>query len=202
MNQTLVCAFVLLGTTLAFGQSTMKMKMSKGINEFGGPIYNGSPALEVTASLVKAGGGSANFSIGTALDSMVGTSVANGELKKLTRQYGKTRVDRFVKVFNFAVIDALKMATDAGVTLPTATMGGKELAGTLVKAGMDMKGTFWTGYLLDKALTHKIHMAVMDDIDRKWSPSADRDYHRISNQAHYDLGKAFMIPHVKLASLH
>lgn len=199
----------LVGASMAFGQSKMEkmkmhmpMKMGMSMNKYGGPIYKGAPALGVTASLVKAGGGAKNFSIVTAFKNMVGAKLATAELGKLTKQYGKTRAMRFITVFDFAVNDSLKIATKAGVKLPMATMGGKELAAGLVKAGLDSKGVFWTGYLLDKAVSHKIHMQVMDDIEAKWGQDADKDYHRISNQVHYDLAKAFMMKSVKLSPLH
>jgi hypothetical protein len=172
------------------------------MSRFGGPMYDGAPALNVTASLVKAGGGPDNFSITTALTSMVGEDTFKGEVASLTKRYGEKRVMRFVEVFNFAVKDALGKATAAGVTLPEADLSGKELASTLVKAGMDDNHVFWTCFLLDKALSHKIHVAVMNDIDQKFGVETDQDYHRISNQAHYDLGKALGVEGVKRASLH
>ncbi len=212
MKRQLYCAIAILACGSAFGQMQMKpkmqghMKMKMGMkmakNMFGGPVYNGAPALDVTASLVKAGGGADNFSIATALTSMVGAKTTGAEVKKLTKQYGKKRVDRFIKVFDFAVADSLTIATKAGVTLPEGSLSGTKLAGTLVTAGQDKNGTFWTGFLLDKAVTHGIHVQVMKDIEKKWGMDADKDYHRISNQAHYDLGKAFKIKGIKLAGLH
>ncbi|CAN5559041.1 hypothetical protein BH11ARM2_BH11ARM2_24890 [soil metagenome] len=182
----------------AMSLAQMDMKESR----YGGPVYEGAPALTVTASLVKAGGGPAHFSTAKALTSMVGPKLVKAEIAKLTKQYGRTRVGRFLQVFDFAVNDSLMMATKAGVKLPMANLSGKALAGTLVKAGMDKDGTFYTEFLLDKAVSHDIHMAVMNDIDMKFGADADKDYHRISNQAHYDLAKALKIPGVKLASLH
>lgn len=41
-------------------------------NRYGGAIYTGKPALSLTASLVKAGGGAANYSQAKALTSMLG----------------------------------------------------------------------------------------------------------------------------------
>jgi hypothetical protein len=196
----LVSASVMSAITFGNAQGMKMDHMAR--NMFGGPVYTGAPALEVTASLVSAGGGADHFSIGTALGEMVGPKLTKAELAKLTRQYGGSRVKRFVTVFNFAVDDSLKIATAAGVTLPEPHLTGNALAATLVKAGRDSKGTFWTGYLLDKAVSHKIHVAVMQDIDGKWGMNADRDYHRISNQAHYDLAKALHVPGVRLASLH
>jgi len=179
-------------TALSFGQDKAR---------FGGPSYAADPALTVTASLVKAGGGE-NFSIATALTSMVGADTVKAEIGSLTKRYGEKRVNQFVAIFDFAVKDALKIATKAGVALPEANLEGKELATTLVKAGMDKDGTFWTCFLLDKAVSHNIHVAVMADIDQKFGAAADEDYHRISNQAHYDLGKALGVEGIKRAALH
>ena len=193
---SLLAAFVLAGAALGQG----KTMMDKGMSRYGGPVYTGAPALTVTASLVEAGGGT-DWSFVKAVTSMAGEKTANAEVAKLTKQYGKTRVTRFVTVFDFAVADALKIATAAGVKLPEGNLSGAKLASTLVTAGQDKSGVFYTEFLLDKALTHDIHMQVMADIDKKFGESADKDYHRISNQAHYDLGKALGVK-VKLAKLH
>lgn len=197
MKTSLFCALAAI-STLGFAQSPSEASGSR----FGGPVYSGDPALRVTASLVQAGGGPGNFSFTTALTSMVGEQTFKGEVASLTKRYGEARIAKFVEVFNFAVKDALDKATAAGVALPAGDLSGKALAGTLVKAGMDDHGVFWTCFLLDKALTHGIHVAVMDDIDRKFGPETDQDYHRISNQAHYDLGKALGVEGIKRASLH
>jgi len=175
-----------------------KMDMSR----YGGPVYTGAPALNVTASLVEAGGGADNFSIATALTNMVGADTVNAEVAKLTKQYGKDKVDSWITVFNFAVNDALAIATKAGVTLPKSDLSGKDLAATLVKAGLDKHGTFYTEYMLDKAVSHKIHDQVMDDIDAKYGSVADSDYHAISNQAMVDLAHALGYTKVKLADFH
>lgn len=183
-------------------QAAMKGHMKMDMSRYGGPVYTGPPALTVTASLVKAGGGPDDFSIATALTSMVGPQLVKAEVGKLTHQYGKARVGTWVAVFNFAVSDALKKATAAGVTLPEGDLSGKALAATLVKAGLDKRGTFYTEYLLDKAVTHNIHSAVMDDIDAKYGVKADVNYHRITNQAMVDLAHALGAKMVKVASLH
>jgi hypothetical protein len=185
------------------GHDTMSNGMMMG--RFGGPIYNGPPALAVTASLVSAGGGAGSFSTATALTSMVGKNLVSAEVKKLTKQYGAPATTTWLKTFDFAVNDSLKIATAAGVKLPAATMSGKKLAATLVSAGTWSKdGTFQIEYLLDKAVTHKIHVQVMNDIDREpgLGKRADLDYHRISNQAFYDLAQALGATSVKLAPIH
>ena len=169
---------------------------------YGGPSYGGAPALEVTASLVKAGGGAEKFDIGTALVSMVGKDLVNAEVAKLTKQYGKEKVGSWMNVFNFAVKDALRIATEKGVKLPMASLEGKELATSLVMAGLDDRKTFYVEFMLDKAVTNGIHHTVMENIDKKFSADADADYHRITNQAMYDLAQALGAKQVKLASFH
>lgn len=184
------------------GKDTMMNGQQEG--RFGGPVYTGAPALAVTASLVKAGGGASSYSTATALTSMVGGDLVKAEVGKLTKQYGADKVTLWLKTFDFAVNDSLKIATAAGVKLPDATLSGKELAGTLVKAGTASDGTFQIEYLLDKAVSHKIHVAVMNDIDKEpgLGKAADLNYHLISNQAFYDVAQALGATTVKLAPLH
>ena len=174
-------------------------------NRYGGPSYNGQPALAATAALVKAGGGAAHFSIATALTSMVGAATVKAEMAKLTKQYGKTEVTRFVTGFNFAVQDAAKHVVAAKIKLPKppANLVGKKLATALVTAGVDPKtGVFWSGLMYDVALSHHIHNQTMDDIDAKYGQATDMAAHRVTNQAMYDLAHALGHSNVKLASLH
>jgi hypothetical protein len=169
---------------------------------YGGPSYGGAPALEVTASLVMAGGGPENFSIAKALVAMVGEDLVKAEVEKLTKQYGAEKVQTWLTVFDFAVKDALRIATEAGVKLPEGKITGKKLAETLVMAGMDKHGTFYTEFMLDKAVTNAIHHKVMDNIDAKFGIDADTTYHQITNQAMYDVAQALGAKKVKLASFH
>ena len=179
-----------------------KMKKMDKMNRFGGPIHMGAPALEVTASLVEAGGGADNFSIATALTSMGGEALVKAEVGKLTKQYGEEKVGKWIEVFDFAVKDSLKIATDAGVKLPKGNLSGAKLASTLVMAGLDKKNTFYTCSMLDVAVSHDIHVAVMGDIDKKFGAEWDANYHKITNQAMYDFAHALKANQVKLASFH
>ena len=178
------------------------MRMMREMARYGGPVYTGAPALNVTASLVEAGGGPDKFSITTALTSMVGKNAVNGEVKKLTHQYGKAKVASWVTVFDYAVTDALIIATKAGVKLPDGNIKGVALAKTLVGAGLDKHNVFYTEYLLDKAVTHNIHVQVMNDIDQKYGAEADTNYHAITNQAMVDIAHALGNKKVKVAKLH
>src|ERR1700694_2824878 len=102
------------------------------------------------------------------------------------------------------VKDSLKIATAAGVKLPAAALSGPKLATALVEAGQDSDGAFQIEYLLDKAVSHKIHVQVMNDIDHApgFGKKADLNYHLISNQAFYDVGMGLKVPNIKLAPLH
>jgi len=113
-------------------------------------------------------------------------------------------VTGFINGMTFAVKDGLKRATEAGVTLPAAPadLKGAKLASTLVVAGTVPDGTWWSGYLFDKALSHDLHVKVMQDIDVAVGHGADENTHKILNQAMYDVAQALKMKDVKLASLH
>ncbi|MFA7437963.1 hypothetical protein [Castellaniella sp.] len=174
------------------------------MNWFGGPAYMGEPALEVTAALVEAGGGADNFSFANALVAMLGEDTVNAEVAKLNKQYGADQVKQFINGMTFAVNDGLKRATEAGVTLPPAPadLKGQKLALVLVQAGTTDDGTWWSGFLFDKALSHGLHNQVMADIEVQAGHGADELTHRILNQAMYDVAQALGQKDVKLASLH
>jgi hypothetical protein len=178
----------------------------KMMSRYGGPIYTGAPALTVTASLVAAGGGPAKFSTAAALTAMLGKATVDAEVAKLTKQYSAAAVTQWLKTFDFAVTDALKVATSKGVKLPAPDpkLTGKALATTLVNAGTAPDGTFQIEFLLDKAVSHPIHVQVMNDIDANaaFGKKADLVYHEISNQAFYDVAEALGVKSVKLSPLH
>jgi hypothetical protein len=196
------------GTSMAAAQAPAPAAQTQmnasAMNWFGGETYNGAPALNVTAALVKAGGGASDFSFSKALVSMLGEKTVNAEVAKLTKQYGKKDVDDFINGMTFAVNDGLKRATEAGVKLPAAPadLKGAKLAETLVNAGTTSDGTWWSGFLFDKALSHDIHVGVMQDIDAKYGHGADENTHKLLNQAMYDVAQALKVKGVKLASLH
>lgn len=186
-------------------QDLMEMNIKNDMNWWGGPIYTGKPALKATAALVRAGGGAENFSFSQALVSMLGQKTVNAEVAKLTNQYGQKNVQNFISGMDFAVKDALKRATQEGITLPQAPadLKGPKLAKALVKAGMAKDGTFWAGHMFDVAISHKLHNLVMSDIEKKANGHyLDKNTHKILNQAMYDVGKALGVKNVKLASLH
>jgi hypothetical protein len=175
--------------------------MPVGIAGGDGVMYDGAPDLQATSSLIAAGGDPGNFSLVKALTAMAGDTIANAEVAKLNKQYGEARVNSFVTVQNFAVNDAVKLATAAGVKLPAPTLQGADLAKRVVGLGL-VDGTYYEGTQLDHLVTSKIHGEVMADIDAKFGSMADANYHLIANQAHYDLAQALGVTSVKLADYH
>jgi hypothetical protein len=173
------------------------------MNWYGGPAYTGKPALAATAALVRAGGGADHFDFSQALVAMLGKKAVNAEVAKLNKQYGKKEVQRFLHGVTFDVRDGLKRATEAGVKLPAApaNLKGAKLAKTLVMAGTAPDGTFYTGYLFDHALSHKLHVQVMQDVNMQLEPGSNLVTHKILNQAMYDVAHALGNDSVKLASL-
>jgi len=175
--------------------------MPKGQMGADGIPYLGAPNLELASSLVAAGGSPEKFSIVTALRNLAGKKIANAELLKLTRQFGPGKIESFVKVQNFAVDEAVRDATSAGVKFPAPRLTGTVLAVALTKAGLE-GGTYYEGVMLDHVVSHKIHEAVMDAIDAQYGAKADANYHRIADQAHYDLAHALGAKMVELAQYH
>ena len=104
----------------------------------------------------------------------------------------------------YAVDEGLRQATAAGVKLPPAPadLSGAKLAATLVKAGLSENDTFWAGLMFDHALSHKLHNAVMANINQTKGGFHDMIVHKITNQAMYDVAHALGMKHVKLAALH
>ena len=175
--------------------------MPQGLMGGDGKDFTGPPDLDAAISLVTAGGTPGNFSITTALANLAGPDLANAEVAKLTKQYGAPAVGSFVEVQNFAVNDAVKIALAAGVKFPQPTLKGKDLAVRIVERGL-VDGTYYEGTQLDYLVTHAIHEKVMGDIDAKFGTAADANYHKIANQAHYDLAQALGATGVKLAAFH
>lgn len=173
-------------------------------NWFGGESYQDDPALQVTAALIQAGGGVNHFDFQTALISMLGEETVNAEINKLVDQYGQQEVTGFVAGMTYAVNRAIQHVMDAGIALPAAPDGlqGVQLAKTLVEAGTSADGTWWSGILFDKALSHPIHNQVMADIEATHGFEVDKLTHKILNQAMYDVALALGYENVKLAPLH
>ena len=183
------------------GMSGMDHGMPTGLAGADGVPFKGAPDLQAAISLVTAGGAPGHFSIVKAITALAGAKTANAEVAKLTKQYGSANVASFVAVQNFAVNDAVAVATKAGVKFPAPTVHGAALAVRVTKAGL-INGTYYEGVMLDHLVTNGIHETVMGHIDGKFGAAADGNYHRIADQAHYDLAQALGAKTVKLAAYH
>jgi hypothetical protein len=156
-------------------------------------VYTGSPALPVTLSMIEAGGGPANFDTVSLLKKLTG-SLFDAELAKLTKQYGGAQVNQFVKTFEFVVSDSLRIVKQKGIALPSTPNpdpnNGPALARALWGAGQSGEG-FNVEVMLDRAVSHPIHLQVMKDIDAKYGLADDAQYHAILTTAMKDLAAAY-----------
>ncbi|HTW85647.1 MAG TPA: hypothetical protein VMD91_16375 [Candidatus Sulfotelmatobacter sp.] len=197
LGAALACAGTLAAAAQPAPGPSPTMEMD---NRYGGDAYYGAPDLEATAAFVKAGGGPNAFDVRVALRAIAGDKLYDAEVAKLSKQYGSDAVVTWVTVWNFLIPEALQRATAAGVALPPTTLSGTALAARLVHDG-DNDGTFWTGYMLDRLVTHGIHDADMDAIEAKYGKQTDELYHKMTNQAMFDLAGA-LGAHVALADEH
>jgi hypothetical protein len=192
-----IAALISLCAPAAALAQNMSSASSGVVNEpsrFSGPgVYTGPPALQVTLSMVMAGGGPSNFDTVKLLKVLTGPKY-NAEVTKLTNQYGKAKVGNFITVFNFIVSDTLKIVTAKHIALPKTPSpnpsDGKALAAALWNAGQTGHG-FNVEVMLDRAVSHPIHVQVMKDIDAKYGIAADADYHAILTTAMHDLASVY-----------
>jgi hypothetical protein len=187
-------AMLLFAGAAAIAADTWLPNVSDTPSRFSGPgVYTGPPALPVTLSMVIAGGGPSNFQTVTLVKVLAG-SKTNAELGALNKKFGTTAVGNFVKIFPFVVSDSLKIAKQKGVALPSSPdpspKNGEALAGALWAAGQTGQG-FNVEVMLDRAVSHPIHVQVMLDIDAKYGLAEDADYHAVLNQAMHDLASVY-----------
>lgn len=193
LTAALAVALAAAGTAVASAKL-----MPNVVNEptrFGGSccVYTGAPALAVTLSMVEAGGGPNNFSTVTLLKTLTGP-LFEPEVAKLTKEYGKEQVAQFLKTFDFVVNDSLRIVTMKKIALPSQPnpdpKDGKALAAALWQAGQTGEG-FNVEVMLDRAVSHPIHVQVMKDIDAKYGLAVDAQYHAILTTAMKDLAAAY-----------
>lgn len=180
----------------AAGMGKMMPDVTSQPSRFSGPgVYTGKPALQVTLSMVMAGGGPSNFKTVTLLKTLTGDKF-NAEVGKLTKQYGQQKVGNFLNVFQFIVSDTLKIVNQKHIALPKTPdpdpHNGPALAQALWGAGQTGTG-FNVEVMLDRAVSHPIHDQVMKDIDAKFGVAQDADYHAILNTAMHDLAAVYAL---------
>ncbi len=193
LTATLAVTLAMIGTGVAWAK--LMPNVVEQPTRFSGSccVYTGAPALEVTLSMVMAGGGPKDFSTVTLLKKLAGSHF-DAEVAKLTKEYGKEQVGQFLKTFDFVVNDSLKIVTEKKVALPSKPSpdpsDGPALAGALWAAGQTGDG-FNVEVMLDRAVSHPIHLQVMGDIDSKYGLAADAQYHTILTTAMKDLAAAY-----------
>ena len=158
-------------------------------NEYGGPIYAGPPDLVTAGALISAGGGPKAFSARTALTNVIGVQLVDPEIGTLQKQYGAAAVASWLQTFDFIIRNSAAKVAAAGISFPLSspTHTGKALFMELMQDGQDSGSTFWTGSMLDKLVTHPVHVATMQDVDATLGADADANYHKITNQFVYDV---------------
>jgi hypothetical protein len=178
----------------AAGAQSMAPTSSMGHARFSDAnVYGGAPDLPLTLSMVVAGGGPAQFKTTTLVGVLAGANT-QAEVAKLTKQFGGDKVASFLTVFDFVVNDSLKIVGEKKIALPPAPQpdpkNGKALSAALYGAGA-MDGRYNVEVMLDKLVSHPIHVQVMDDIDAKYGSPADANYHIVLTQAVMDLKAAY-----------
>jgi hypothetical protein len=189
----LVTALALAGTGIA--SAKLLPNVVNQPTRFSGSccVYTGAPSLPLTLSMVEGGGGPSNFNTVTLLKTLTGP-LFDPEVTKLTKQYGQDQVAQFLKTFDFVVNDSLRIVTAEKVQLPSQPSpnpkDGKALAAALWAAGASGEA-FNVELMLDRLVSHPIHLRVMTDIDGKYGLAADAQYHAILTTAMKDLAGAY-----------
>ncbi len=193
-HKATMLGFLLSGAALLTSVAPAPAAMDATARFSSAPTYGGNPNLPTTLSMIEAGGGPADFDSATLVGVLAGAKT-QAEVDSLTKKFGANGVKSFLTVFNFVVSDSLAKVTAAKVALPStpvpAPNDGKALAAALYKLGVTPGGFFDVEYMLDGLVTHPVHVAVMDDIDKKYGYKADGNYHAVLTQAMMDLKSVY-----------
>lgn len=197
--RTLALALVAGGAILASAAapSFAKKKPDERGRFSAAPANTGAPALQTTVDMLTAGSDKTGFQATTLVGHLAG-ALTSGELASLDKQFGVDDVISFVKTFNFVVNDSIAKVTATKISLPKASApvpDGKALSGELYALGVTPDKAFDVEYMLDALVTHRVHVEVMNDIDRNpaLGPKADANYHAVLAQAMSDLKNAYKL---------
>lgn len=162
----------------------------------GPPLYKGEPDRVAAAGLVNAGSGATSFQITSALTAMIGSDRERAEFGKLERTY-RTQVTDWSTVWKFVVRDAASKTH-----IPrTSTLTGAALGTRVIKNGIAPDGSFDTDVMLDHLFSHRVRVAVLKDVDARFTVAMDAEFHKITNQAMFDVAKDLGM-RVQLSSFH
>ncbi len=154
-------------------------------------IYQGTPDLPLTVSLVMAGGGPSHFQAAEAVRALAGKHFT-AESAKLKAQFGAQEVQDSLTLFTFAVNDTLKVATQNKIPLPPPAPPPSDVRAlriALYDAGTMPNGGWDVGYFLEHLITHPIHHTVMHDMDRRFGHVPNENFHIVLTQLMHDLSR-------------
>ena len=160
------------------------------------PLVLDQPNLALALALVAAGGGPTAFDADAVVEDLIGNgSFGTTERAALSRKFGAANIASFDKTFGYFVSDALVQTAKAGMTFPAAPLpdphDAKALAAALYTAGMSPSHAFNVEVMLDRLISHVVHVTVMNDIDASdLGYTADANYHLILGQLIVDTAKA------------
>jgi hypothetical protein len=158
--------------------------------------FRGRPDLALTLAMVQAGGGPRHFNSARLFTVLAGGN-AQRESQKLQRLYGKARMAAFMETFNFAVTDLVSLFKMNGIALPAAPRispkDGKALTVAIYHAGVMPTGKWDCGYMMERLMTHPVHIALMHDINvaRGHGPQHDANFHIILTRMIADLRNTY-----------
>ena len=178
---------------IAVASLVVGLAVSSGFAPAEAIVYAGTPDLALTAALVKAGGGARNFS-SLELFKVITKGSTAAEATKLTNQFGARDVKDTFAVFDFAIDDVVRIATVKHIALPPPApdpTDARALAVALYKAGTTTTGSWDVGYMLEHLITHRIHHAIMHDIDAKFGARRNEVFHIVLSQMMDDLAIAY-----------
>lgn len=156
-------------------------------------VFDGTPDLALTSSMLAAGGGPEHFS-SAKLFAVVTGKQQGAEAKKLTDQFGASDVAKTFAILDFAIADVVGIVQKKGIALPPPVpepTDAKALAVALYKAGVTTSGGWDVGYMLEHLITHPIHHVIMGDIDKKFGSEDNGRFHIVLAQMMDDLAIAY-----------
>ncbi|MGZ3518671.1 MAG: hypothetical protein ACXVAM_16090 [Vulcanimicrobiaceae bacterium] len=154
--------------------------------------YRGAPDLGLAVAIVEAGGGSKHFD-GKHFVRTLAAGHTNAEMRRLERLYGKGRIEAFIQTLTFSVRDTQQILSANHVSMPrqprVSPRDGRALTLAIYHDGIMPTGKFDCGYMMEHIMTHRVHVAVMRDIDQlpAYGRTHNANFHTILTRVILDL---------------
>ncbi|HTU68936.1 MAG TPA: hypothetical protein VMF11_01330 [Candidatus Baltobacteraceae bacterium] len=146
--------------------------------------------LNLGSTLIATGGGAGSYSTIRAFDRMVGPDTVLTNENKIAAQYGQTNVNQFIRMFDYAISDAWKVAGEDNVSMPPpGQLSGQALATALVQAGMQQGGTFDIDHLFSQLFGAKVASQVMTDLNVRFGAGSSGNFARMADQFFTNIGQ-------------